>query len=211
MSIVDSIDNFITHNVVDPFKSWFNSSFFVEDQQPDMVSQAAPVAPSEDRAYEGFANNTNIQKLLEDFGLSQEAEQVKNRYYNSAEAALARQFAAKEAQKSRDWSERMSSTAYQRAVEDMRKAGINPILAVQQGGASSPTAATAQAHAASYQVGAGDTASRLISSFAQYGQYYTAMINAINNVVGTALDVLIPHRSVTRSVSDVTTHSYRGK
>ena len=51
----------------------------------------------------------------------------------AAKSASARQMA---------FQEEMSNTSYQRGMEDMRKAGLNPILAGKMGGASTPTGST---------------------------------------------------------------------
>lgn len=49
----------------------------------------------------------------------------------------------REAQRNRDFQRMMSDTSYQRAVNDMRAAGINPMLAFAQGGSSTPSGSMA--------------------------------------------------------------------
>lgn len=61
---------------------------------------------------------------------------------------LASFFNAREASKNRKWQEHMSNTAYQRAVADMEKAGINPALVYGQGAPAASTPAGSSATAA---------------------------------------------------------------
>lgn len=95
---------------------------------------------------DGSTNVGNIQSLDELGPILAEA-------MVGALPELQRQWSSAEALKERDWQTYMSNTAYQRSVEDMKAAGINPILAYAQGGASSGAGASASAPNSANSVG----------------------------------------------------------
>lgn len=66
---------------------------------------------------------------------------------NSASAAASEKqmdFQRQQNQKMMDFQQYNSNTSYQRGVKDMIKAGLNPMLAYSQGGASTPSGTTSQ-------------------------------------------------------------------
>ncbi|QCQ84780.1 DNA pilot protein [Blackfly microvirus SF02] len=79
-----------------------------------------------------------------------------------------------EAQKNRDFTQQMSSTAYQRASQDMQSAGLNPSMMFGSGsaastpGGSTPSLGTAKSEKTSPFAGLGDAASKVVSSAVQY-------------------------------------------
>ena len=70
--------------------------------------------------------------------------QQQNNQKNWDMAQAANAASAEQAAKQMDFQERMRETQYQTAVEDIKKAGLNPMLAYQHGGAGTPSGAMGQ-------------------------------------------------------------------
>ena len=113
-------------------------------------TSAATVDPS--LSPEGSLGGLDLDKVAEIQRNNQIAQQVIAReQWNASQSSAdkAMKFSADQAQINREWQEQMSNTAYQRAVQDMREAGINPMLAFSKGGASTPSGSAPSGNSAS--------------------------------------------------------------
>lgn len=114
-------------------------------------NRAAAAAAAVERDYSTWSAN---------YAMNFEAYQNQlNRDFQQASAREAMAFEAEQAEINREFQKNLRDTAYQAAVEDMRKAGINPILAYTQGGAAVTNGAIASGHSSSGSTARGYAAS----------------------------------------------------
>jgi hypothetical protein len=72
------------------------------------------------------------------------AQAALDRNFSHGEAQNQMNFQNSQAQGARDWEANMANTSYQRAVGDLGRAGLNPMLSVMHGGAATPNSPSPQ-------------------------------------------------------------------
>lgn len=148
---------------------------YESDVSSNLEIDGDPVGDTYRGPFSDWFNSKNIAK--EDFKRGEQAadNQLKrDLYLFEQNKAFSRE--------QMEWQERMANSSYQRAVEDMKKAGINPVMAINQGGAATPSVPSASSGRSSsrYSNADGFNSAVLVSSLISLiaGVYGAASKNA---------------------------------
>lgn len=140
-----------------------------------------------------LANQIGDQRIQQQMGFNSAQTQMANAFtaemwdktaaWNEMMWEKQAEFNRQEAQKNRDWQTQMANTAYQRAVTDMKAAGINPALA---SGASPvmPSGGAASVGGASMSSASGQAASAgLLGADSASISSYSGQMETMNNTM----------------------------
>lgn len=163
-------NNTTATNLQNAFNNWANLTIAQANQANQLSAAAAYYATA--------ASMADAQKNRE----FQQSIYNQTAAYNSAEAEA-----------NRKWQTEMSNTSYQRAVTDMKAAGINPILAYSNGGAVTPSGSTASVGTLSGSTGNAYTyqaqQANMNNSLVTMGTIATTAIEVMGSVAEKIADI----------------------
>lgn len=151
MALVNSLNN-LANSLSEGLNS-FTATTANAAAQANAESRASQSAQGAfNQASANQANAQNIESMMNQYQFNSAQASMANAFtenmwqrsadWNEAMWEKQAAFNAEQAEIQRNWAEKMSNTQYQRAINDMEKAGLNPILSVT-GGAGVPNGAAA--------------------------------------------------------------------
>jgi hypothetical protein len=128
------------------------------------------------------ANEETAASTAQQMAFNQ-AEAEKQRLWAQGQAEITRNYNAHEAAKNREFQYAMSATAHQRAMKDLKAAGLNPILAARNPAASGGgSAASASTPSGSTATGSSYTAQNVMSGALSSGLSIARAMAEIENM-----------------------------